>query len=97
MEPRKVPAVDGPDWALGVVVQTAGMGPSGQALERAREKERISNGAVEGMNNKAEDILNYFKVVSHRCYGFRTAKNYITALYHCLGNLPEPKLVHGFF
>jgi transposase len=51
--------------------------------------EKITNGAVEGMNNKA-------KVVSHRCYGFRTAKNYITALYHCLGNLPEPKLVHRF-
>lgn len=50
---------------------------------------RIDNGMVEGMNNKA-------KVVSHRCYGFRTAKTYITALYHCLGNLPEPKLVHKF-
>lgn len=52
-------------------------------------KLRIDNGAVEGMNNKA-------KVVSHRCYGFRTAHNYITALYHCLGNLPEPELVHRF-
>lgn len=51
--------------------------------------EPISNGAVEGMNNKA-------KVVSHRCYGFRTAKTYITALYHCLGKLPEPELVHKF-
>jgi len=51
--------------------------------------ERISNGAVEGMNNKA-------KVLSHRSYGFRTASNYITALYHCLGKLPEPKLVHRF-
>lgn len=51
--------------------------------------ERISNGAVEGMNNKA-------KVVSHRCYGFRTPKTYITALYHCLGNLPEPEMVHRF-
>lgn len=50
---------------------------------------RIDNGAVEGMNNKA-------KVVSHRCYGFRTAATYITALYHCLGNLPEPELVHRF-
>jgi len=49
----------------------------------------ISNGAVEGMNNKA-------KVVSHRCYGFRTAKTFITALYHCLGKLPEPRLVHRF-
>ena len=52
-------------------------------------KERISNGAVEGMNNKA-------KVASHRCYGFRTASTYITNLYHCLGNLPEPVLVHRF-
>lgn len=51
--------------------------------------EQITNGAVEGMNNKA-------KVVSHRCYGFRTASTYITALYHCLGKLPEPKLVHRF-
>lgn len=51
--------------------------------------ERITNGAVEGMNNKA-------KVVSHRCYGFRTASTYITALYHCLGNLPEPELAHRF-
>ena len=50
---------------------------------------RIDNGAVEGMNNKA-------KVVNHRCYGFRTAKTYMTALYHCLGNLPEPKCVHRF-
>ena len=50
---------------------------------------RIDNGAVEGMNNKA-------KVVSHRCYGFRTASNYITALYHCLGKLPELELVHSF-
>lgn len=50
---------------------------------------RIHNGAVEGLNNKA-------KVVSHRCYGFRTAATYITALYHCLGKLPEPHLVHRF-
>ena len=49
----------------------------------------IDNAAVEGMNNKA-------KVVSHRCYGFRTAEIYITALYHCLGNLPEPQTMHKF-
>ena len=49
----------------------------------------IDNAAVEGLNNKAE-------VVSRRCYGFRTANTFITALYHCLGDLPEPKLVHRF-
>ena len=52
-------------------------------------EKRIGNAAVEGMNNKA-------RVVSRRCYGFRTAKNYIIVLYHCLGNLPEPELVHRF-
>lgn len=52
-------------------------------------EERISNGIVEGLNNKA-------KVMSRRCYGFRSAKNYITALYHCMGKLPEPEFVHRF-
>jgi len=49
----------------------------------------ISNGSVEGLNNKA-------KVVSRRAYGFRSAKNYILNLYHCLADLPMPKLVHSF-
>lgn len=29
-------------------------------------------------------------------YGFRTQKAYETALYHNLGNLPEPKFTHEF-
>lgn len=49
----------------------------------------IDNGSVEGLNNKA-------KVVSHRAYGFRSAKTYILNLYHCLGGLPTPKLLHSF-
>lgn len=49
----------------------------------------ISNGAVEGLNNKA-------KVISHRAYGFRSAKNYILNLYHCMGNLPMPTSMHRF-
>jgi len=50
---------------------------------------RIDNGMVEGLNNKA-------KVVSHRAYGYRSAHMYITALYHCLGDLQMPKLLHRF-
>lgn len=50
---------------------------------------KITNGAVEGLNNKA-------KVVSHRSYGFRTSSTYITALYHCMGKLPVPQLLHRF-
>jgi len=49
----------------------------------------ISNGAVEGLNNKA-------KVISHRAYGFRSAKTYILNLYHCMGNLPMPTNLHRF-
>jgi len=49
----------------------------------------INNGSVEGFNNKA-------KVVSRRAYGFRSSKNYILNLYHCLANLPMPKLLHTF-
>jgi transposase len=49
----------------------------------------IHNGTVEGLNNKA-------KVVSRRAYGFRSAKNYILNLYHCLADLPWPKLLHTF-
>ena len=49
----------------------------------------INNGTVEGLNNKA-------KVISHRAYGFRSAKNYILNLYHCMAGLPEPKILHKF-
>ena len=44
-------------------------------------KTRISNGALEGMNNKV-------KLVSHRAFGFRNAENYKVAIYHVCGNLP---------
>lgn len=49
----------------------------------------IDNGTVEGLNNKA-------KLIIHKAYGFRTAKNYIRNLYHCMANLPLPKTVHTF-
>ncbi len=42
---------------------------------------RVSNGALEGMNNKV-------KVVSHRAYGYRKVDTYITAIWHGCGNLP---------
>lgn len=45
-------------------------------------KLRVSNGALEGMNNKV-------KLVSHRAYGFRNVENYKAAIYHVCGNLPD--------
>jgi transposase len=46
-------------------------------------KLRLSNGAVEGMNNK-------IKSISHRSFGFRSAQYFIAAIYHCCAKLPLP-------
>lgn len=50
---------------------------------------RLSNGIVEGLNNKA-------KLVMKRAYGFRYFKSVEVALYHELGELPMPPLTHRF-
>ena len=39
---------------------------------------RVSNGALEGMNNKV-------KAIAHRAYGFRELETY-----HCCADLPLP-------
>jgi transposase len=46
-------------------------------------KQRVSNGAVEGMNNK-------IKSISHRSFGFRSGENFIAAIYHGCARLPLP-------
>jgi len=53
-------------------------------------KIRVSNGAVEGMNNK-------IKSISHRSFGFRTAENFIAAIYHCCARLPLPSSANYTF
>jgi len=47
-------------------------------------KIRQSNGALEGMNNK-------IKSISHRSFGFRSAQNFIAAIYHGCARLPLPE------
>ncbi|OED36235.1 transposase, partial [Chromatiales bacterium (ex Bugula neritina AB1)] len=54
-----------------------------------RAKKQFSSGIVEGLNNKA-------KVTTRTSYGFRTFKCAEIALYHALGNLPEPPSTHRF-
>ena len=49
----------------------------------------INNASVEGLNNKA-------KIISRRAYGFRSIRNHILNLYHCLADLPWPKMLHTF-
>ena len=54
-----------------------------------RARGSIALGAVEGLNNK-------LKVVTRRAYGFRSFRKAEVALYHALGNLPEPDSAHRF-
>ena len=54
-----------------------------------RAKGTVSAGSVEGLNNKA-------KLTLRKAYGFRTYEAIEIALYHTLGELPEPKFTHEF-
>ncbi len=47
-------------------------------------KHRVSNGAVEGMNNKEQQDQ------VHQPSVLRTAENFIAAIYHCCARLPLP-------
>jgi transposase len=55
-----------------------------------RARGEISAGVVEGFNNKA-------KLTTKKAYGFRTYEAIEIALYHQLGNLPQPKFTHEFW
>ena len=52
-------------------------------------KGAISAAAVEGFNNKA-------KLTMRKAYGFRTYRAMEVALYHTLGDLPDPPVTHRF-
>ena len=54
-----------------------------------RAKGTVSSGTVEGLNNKV-------KLTTRKSYGFRTFEAVEMALYHTLGNLPEPEFTHEF-
>ena len=54
-----------------------------------RAEGAISAGIAEGLNNKA-------KLTMRKAYGFRTEKAITIALYHQIGDLPEPKVTHRF-
>jgi len=58
-------------------------------LNYFRAREQIALGAVEGLNNKA-------KVTTKKAYGFKSFEVIKLALYHTLGDLPEPEVTHRF-
>jgi transposase len=55
-----------------------------------RAKKEFSCGVVEGLNNKA-------KLTTRKAYGYSSFRTLEIALYHTLGDLPEPKVTHRFF
>jgi transposase len=55
-----------------------------------RAQKEFSCGVVEGLNNKA-------KLTTRKAYGYASFKTLQIALYHTLGDLPEPKFTHRFF
>jgi transposase len=54
-----------------------------------RAKGTVSAGIIEGFNNKA-------KLTMRKSYGFREYETIETALYHQLGQLPQPDFTHEF-
>jgi len=54
-----------------------------------RARGQISAAVVEGFNNKA-------KLTTRKAYGFRSYRCLEIALYHTLGQLPEPEATHRF-
>ena len=55
-----------------------------------RARAAFAAGATEGFNNKA-------RITTRKAYGFRTYEHAQIALYHALGDLPEPPwLTHRF-
>jgi transposase len=59
-------------------------------LNYFRAKKEFSSGVVEGLNNKA-------KLTMKKAYGYKSFRTVEIALYHTLGNLPEPEFTHRFF
>ncbi len=55
-----------------------------------RARKRLSSGIVEGLNRNVN-------LATRKAYGYRTFDALQVALYHTLGDLPEPKSTHQFF
>jgi hypothetical protein len=73
----------GHEFASGALPEIRAHGLHSSRWNPTLDQQRVSNRAVEGMNNK-------IKSISHRSFGFRTTENVIAAIYHCCGRLPLP-------
>ncbi len=52
-------------------------------------KKQFSSGVVEGLNRR-------INLITRKSYGFRSEEIRKTALFHALGQLPEPQFTHRF-
>ena len=52
-------------------------------------RKQFTSGVIEGLNRKVN-------VVTRKAYGFRSEDVYKTALFHTLGNLPDPPSTHTY-
>jgi transposase len=55
-----------------------------------KARKQFSSGVVEGLNRKVN-------LATRKAYGYRTFTALETALYHTMGDLPEPTSTHEFF
>jgi len=55
-----------------------------------KARKQFSSGVVEGLNRK-------INLTTRKAFGFRTLDALQTALYHTMGDLPEPESTHSFF
>lgn len=54
-----------------------------------KAKKAFPSGTVEGLNRKVN-------LVTRKAYGFRSYEVLKVALFHTMGDLPEPKMIHRF-
>lgn len=54
-----------------------------------KAKKQYSSGVVEGLNRK-------INLVTRKAYGYRSYETLEIALYHTMGELPEPEFTHRF-
>jgi len=59
-------------------------------LNYFKAKKQLSSGVVEGLNRKVN-------LITRKAYGFRNFENLKIALFHTMGDLPEPNPTHEFF
>jgi hypothetical protein len=76
--------------ASSLITVAASLAKHREVLNYFRAKKAVFGGVIKLLNNKV-------KITFRNFYGFRNDKTREIALFHVLGKLPEPEIIHGFF